>query len=97
TSSNIGSVVDFGNFDAGAARFEALARLVPRARLISAKTQVFDAQGNHTSFDFDRCVRTCEEAGYRGIYSAEQWDPSRKPRDFERIADWMIERIGANI
>ena len=96
-SGNFGGLVDFGNFEEGAARFEALARLVPRAWLVSAKTQLFDARGNHTSFDFDRCVRTCEEAGFRGIYSAEQWDPSRDPRDFEAIADWMIEHISENI
>lgn len=94
---HFGGVADFGNFADDADRFAALAKLVPRAWLISAKTQRFDERGNHVSFDFDRCVRTCEAAGYRGIYSAEQWDPSREPRDFEAIADWMIEHISANI
>lgn len=94
---NFGVVADFGNFAPGEDRFPALARLVPRARLVSAKTQLFDAAGNHTSFDFARCVRTAEEAGYRGIYSAEQWDPSREPRDFEAIADYMLRGIRENL
>jgi sugar phosphate isomerase/epimerase len=94
---NFGGLADFGNFDSEVARYEALAKLAPRAWLVSAKTQLFDADGTHVSFDFDRCVRTCEEAGFTGIYSAEQWDPSTTPRDFEAIADWMIEHIAANI
>jgi sugar phosphate isomerase/epimerase len=94
---NFGGLTDFGNFENEVERYEALARLAPRSWLVSAKTQLFDAEGSHISFDFDRCVRTCEAAGFTGIYSAEQWDPSTTPRDFERIADWMIEHIAANL
>ena len=94
---HFGGLTDFGNFESEVARYEALAKLAPRSWLVSAKTLLFDGNGNHASYDFDRCVRTCEEAGFRGIYSAEQWDPSRDPRDFEAIADWMIEHISENI
>ncbi len=96
-SGNFGGLTDFGNFDTDQGRLDALKRLIPRSWLVSAKTQVFDANGNHTSFDFDACVRTCEAAGFKGIYSAEQWDPSTAPRDFEKIAEYMIEHISANI
>lgn len=96
-SDNFRSVVDFGNFPDGVDRYRALARLIPHAHLISAKTRVFDAEGRHTSFDFDRCVQTAEGAGFRGIYSGEQWDPSTDPLDAEYVADWMIEHIRANI
>jgi sugar phosphate isomerase/epimerase len=96
-SGNFGGVADFGNFESDQDRIRALQRLIPRSWLVSAKTQLFDEDWNHISFDFDRCVRTCEAAGYRGIYSAEQRDPSTEPRDFEKIADWMIEHITANI
>lgn len=96
-SGNFGGLTDFGNFDSEVARYEALARLAPRSWLVSAKTQLFDGDGNHVSFDFDRCVRICEAAGFKGIYSAEQWDPGTSPRDFEKIAAWMIEHIAANL
>ena len=96
-SENFRAVADFGNFPDGTDRFDALARLIPHTHLISAKTQIYDPDGNHTSFDFDRCVQTAESAGFQGIYSAEQWDPSRDPLDAEYIADWMIEHISANI
>jgi sugar phosphate isomerase/epimerase len=92
-----GFIADFGNFAAGVDRYQALERLLPRADLISAKTQIFDESYAHTSFDFDRCIRIAERVGFRGIYSAEQWDPSREPRDFERIADYMIDRIRAGL
>lgn len=96
-SENFRAVADFGNFPQGIDRERALERLVRRAHLVSAKTQVFDEQGNHISFDFDQCMRVAERSGFQGIYSAEQWDPSRQPRDFERIADWMIDRIKAHL
>ena len=96
-SGHFGGLTDFGNFETEVARYEALAKLAPRSWLVSAKTQLFDASGSHISYDFDRCVRTCEEAGFKGIYSAEQWDPSNTVRDFEAIAEWMIEHISANL
>jgi sugar phosphate isomerase/epimerase len=94
---NFGGVADFGNFAPGIDRYQALQRIVPRSHLVSAKTQLFDETLRHVSFDFDRCIRISEAAGFRGIYSAEQWDPSREPRDFERIADFMIDRVKANL
>lgn len=96
-SANVRAVVDFGNFPPETDRYQALSRLVPYAHLVSAKTQVFDASGHHTSFDFDRCVRTVEDAGFRGIYSGEQWDPSTDPLDAESIAEWMIDHLRANL
>ncbi|MEX2578504.1 MAG: sugar phosphate isomerase/epimerase family protein [Verrucomicrobiales bacterium] len=96
-SDNFRAVADFGNFPEETDRYEALARLIPHTHLISAKTRVFDAEGHHISFDYDRCIRTAENAGFRGIYSAEQWDPSTDPLDAEYIADWMIEHIRANL
>ncbi len=96
-SDNFHAVADFGNFPDGTDRYEALARLIPHTHLISAKTLLFDGEGHHTSFDFDRCVQTAERAGFQGIYSGEQWDPSTDPLDAEYIADWMIDHLRANL
>ncbi len=96
-SDNFRAVADFGNFPDGTDRYRALARLLPHTHLISAKTLLFDAEGQHTSFDFDRCVQTAESAGFRGMYSGEQWDPSTDPLDAEHIAAWMIEHLRANL
>ena len=89
---DVRAVADFGNFPDGTDRFDALARLIPYTDLVSAKTLLFDG-GEHTSFDFDRCVRTAEAAGFRGVYSGEQWDPSTDPLDAETIADWMVAHL----
>lgn len=94
---NFRAVADFGNFPDGADRFQALARVIPHTHLIPAITQIFDEAGRHASSDFGRCVQTAEGAGFQGMYSAEQWDPSRDPLDAGYIADWMIEHIRANI
>ncbi|PAP75043.1 sugar phosphate isomerase/epimerase family protein [Rubrivirga marina] len=91
------AVADFGNFPDGTDRFDALARLIPYTDLISAKTLLFDDGGEHMSFDFDRCVRTAEAAGFQGIYSGEQWDPSTDPLDAEAIAEWMVAHLRTSL
>ena len=51
-----------------------------------------DAQGAHLSYDFDRCLRLCEDAGFKGLYLVEQWSRKEQPVDAEKIADWMLAR-----
>ena len=61
------------------------------------KSAPVNQQGEHLSYDFDRCVQLCERMGFKGIYLVEQW--SRKDQDFdaEKIADWMLQRLRMNI
>jgi hypothetical protein len=92
----VGLLPDFGNF-APEIRYDALRRVVPYARHISAKTERFDAQGNHTAFDFDRCVRIAGDGGFAGVYIGEYWNADQMPVDYEWIADWMIDHIRANL
>jgi len=74
------------------------AKIATYTKLVSAKTLAFDMESyTHTSFDFSRCVRIMEDAGYTGIYSLEQWGPSYIKYDYEKIVDWMIENVKANI
>ena len=90
----VGAVADFGNVPSGTDRLDTLARLMPYTELVSAKTLLFE-NGEHTAFDFNRCVRTAEAAGFRGVYSGEQWDPSTDPLDADAIAAWMVRHLRA--
>lgn len=92
---NFGLVADFGNYKEQTDRYNALELIAPHTKLVSAKTKLFDKDYNHISYDFDRCVNVMESNGYKGIYSLEQYASNGK-YDYEKIADWMIERVKAN-
>ncbi len=96
-SKNLEILPDYGNFPPGI-RYEGLKAILPYARhLISAKTHQFDENGKHTDFDFDRCMRMAQASGFPGYYSAEYYDGHGKPVDYEKVTDWMIEHIKANL
>lgn len=88
---------DFGNFP-DAIRYEGLRKILPYAKhLISAKTFALNADWEHPAFDFDRCMRIARESGFPGYYSAEHYDSKATPTDYEKVADWMIKHIVANL
>lgn len=97
---NFYTLPDFGNYS-HAARYAALGKILPHAWLVSAKAAEFsvrpDGSLEHTSFDFDRCVQMAERAGFKGVYSVEQWTRQPPAVDFEKVADWLIERVQANL
>lgn len=94
--SNIYTLPDFGNYS-DEARFAALDKILPYAYLVSAKAAHFNDQLEHTSFDFDQCVKLCEKHGFKGIYSVEQWNPEQPDIDYEKVGDWLIEHVQTNI
>jgi len=96
-SKNFGLLADFGNYPESTDPYEALKMIAPYTRLVSAKTHGFDENYEHTGFDFDRCVRILEDGGFKGIYSLEQWENGLPDYDFEKIVDWMIRHVQANI
>jgi sugar phosphate isomerase/epimerase len=94
---NFGLLADFGNYPENIDKYEALKQIAPHTRLVSAKTHGYDENYEHTGFDFDRCVRIMEDSGFRGVYSVEQWEDGLPDYDYERIVDWMIRHVQANI
>jgi sugar phosphate isomerase/epimerase len=93
---NIHTLPDFGNYPVET-MWESLAKILPFAYVVSAKAVDFDPQGAHVSYDFDRCVQLCERAGFKGIYLVEQWSRKDQDLDYEKIADWLLQRVRANI
>jgi sugar phosphate isomerase/epimerase len=93
---NVYTLPDFGNYPVET-MWESLAKILPYAYVVSAKAVDFNAQGEHISYDFDRCVQLCERAGFKGVYLVEQWSRKDQDLDYEKIADWLLQRVRANI
>jgi sugar phosphate isomerase/epimerase len=93
---NVFTLPDFGNYPVET-MWESLEKILPYAYVVSAKAVDFDERGAHVSYDFDRCVRLCERAGFKGIYLVEQWSRKDQDLDSEKIADWLLQRVHANI
>ena len=80
---NCGTLPDFGNFcikrDATNwrtcveeyDRYKGVKELMPFAKGVSAKTNVFDADGNERVMDYVRLMKIVKEAGFKGIVGIE--------------------------
>lgn len=93
---NVYTLPDFGNYD-DETRFPALEKILPYAWLISAKVVDFNEQLEHISYDFDACVRLAEMSGFKGVYSVEQWSRREQNIDYEKVGDWLLEHVRANL
>jgi L-ribulose-5-phosphate 3-epimerase len=68
----VGTLPDFGNFPDDVDRFESVAKMMPVARGVSAKSYDFNAAtGEHVQFDFSRMLAIVKDAGYRGRIGIE--------------------------
>ena len=90
---NVGLLADFGNYRDDIDRYAALTKIAPFTRLISAKTKDFNESIEHVSYDFSKCIKIFNNAGYKGIYSCEQWGKANPTYDYEKITDWMIANL----
>tara|TARA_B100000809_G_scaffold49995_2_gene44980 strand:+ start:4033 stop:4383 length:351 start_codon:yes stop_codon:yes gene_type:complete len=80
-SSNCGTLPDFGNFCIKKDkkrncleeydRYLEMAELLPFAKVVSAKSNDFDAQGNETKIDFSRIIKLVKEVDYTRFVGIE--------------------------
>lgn len=81
---NCGTLPDFGNFcvernpggwDAGCKteydRYKGVEELMPYAKAVSAKSNVFNEAGDEANMDYVRILKTVKEHGYRGWIGIE--------------------------
>jgi sugar phosphate isomerase/epimerase len=74
-----GTLPDFGNFPDTVDRYDAVARLMPWAKAVSAKCYDFDdMSGDETKIDFGRMIGIVREAGYHG-YIGIEYEGDRLP------------------
>lgn len=94
------SLPDFGNVPATASQAQREAfikQMIPSAHLISAKFMNFDTAQAHTPYDIGSLVGMCEAAGYRGLYSLEQYAPDPLTIDRVSACKRVIEAIESNL
>lgn len=93
---NVYTLPDFGNYPTQT-MWESLKKILPYAYMVSAKTVEFNDKLEHISYDFDRCVRMAEQAGFKGIYSVEQWSKQDLTVDAEKVVDWMLDHVRRSV
>ncbi|WP_299554009.1 sugar phosphate isomerase/epimerase family protein [Seonamhaeicola sp.] len=77
---NCGTLPDFGNFcikreDGKCSemydKYKGMKELLPFAKAVSAKSHVFDTDGNETNIDYHRMMKMVKEVGYTGFVGIE--------------------------
>ncbi|WP_090973282.1 sugar phosphate isomerase/epimerase family protein [Parapedobacter composti] len=93
---NCGSLPDFGNFYEYD-RYQGVTELMPFAKGVSAKANVFDANGDEANIDYRRMLRIVKDAGYRGYIGIEYEGKELSEEDGIKATKRLLERIGAEL
>ena len=77
TGANFGTLPDFGNFPQEGGKYkidvyDAIARMMPYAHGVSAKSYDFDDKGRESKLDFARIMKIVTDSGYDGWV---MWNP----------------------
>jgi L-ribulose-5-phosphate 3-epimerase len=99
----VGTLPDFGNFtinrETGETydRYKGVELLMPYAKGVSAKTHVFDENGNEAEMDYYRLMKIVDEAGYKGFVGIE-YEGSELPEKEGVIATKkLLEKVFADL
>ena len=73
---DFGTLPDFGNFPQAGGKYkidiyDAIARMMPYAKGVSAKSYDFDSSGKETKLDYARILKIVTDAGYHGFVGIE--------------------------
>lgn len=89
---NCGSLPDFGNFGSYD-RYQGTQELMPWAKLVSAKSHEFDAQGNETRTDYRRMMKIVVDSGFRG-YVGIEYEGSKHPEvEGVKLTKALLEKV----
>jgi L-ribulose-5-phosphate 3-epimerase len=68
---NFGTLPDFGNFSRETNRYDAVEKMMPYAKAVSAKAERFTEDGLVQETDFFRMMRLVRDGGYQGYVGVE--------------------------
>ena len=84
---NCGTLPDFGNFRISPTeeydRYKGVKEMMPYAKGVSAKSHVFDADGNEAEIDYFKMMKIVLDAGYHG-YVGIEWE-GEKPGEADGV------------
>lgn len=93
---NCGSLPDFGNFYEYD-RYQGVEDLMPFAKGVSAKANVFDEQGNEVNIDYRKMLHLVKDAGYRGYVGIEYEGSELSEEEGIKATKRLLERVGAEL
>jgi sugar phosphate isomerase/epimerase len=105
-----GTLPDFGNFCIKAKyenrericleefdKYKGTELLMPYAKGVSAKTNVFDAEGNERNIDYYKIMKIVKDAGFTGYVGIEYEGPELSPEDGIRATKKLLEKVGKEL
>lgn len=103
---NCGTLPDFGNFcikygDDGCGesydRYTGVTELMPYAKGVSAKSHVFDGEGNETNTDYTKMLQIVKDAGYTGYIGIEYEGSELGEKEGIMATKKLLQKVGAAI
>jgi sugar phosphate isomerase/epimerase len=97
-SPRFGTLPDFGNFPNQDGKYSvdvynAVARMMPYAKGVSAKSYDFGTDGNETRLDYARIMKIVTDAGYHGFVGIEYEGTRLSEPDGIRATQRLLERL----
>ncbi|WP_372651148.1 sugar phosphate isomerase/epimerase family protein [Draconibacterium sp.] len=95
----VGTLPDFGNFminrDTGEEydRYKGVELLMPYAKGVSAKTNVFNAAGDEANMDYYRLMEIVDDAGYKGFVGIEFEGSELSEREGVIATKALLEKV----
>ncbi len=107
---NCGTLPDFGNFcmkykndnwrqgcENMYDRYKGVEEMMPFAKGVSAKSNVFDAEGNEANMDYRRLLKIVKDAGYTGYIGIEYEGSELSEEEGVRATKRLLEKVGAEL
>jgi L-ribulose-5-phosphate 3-epimerase len=91
-----GTLPDFGNFTEYD-RYKGVTEMMPFAKAVSAKSHVFDKQGNEAQIDYARMMKIVTAAGYHGYVGVEYEGDGLPEREGIWATKRLLERVRAKM
>ncbi|NOR75879.1 MAG: TIM barrel protein [Draconibacterium sp.] len=99
----VGTLPDFGNFFINRKtgeefdRYKGMELLMPFAKGVSAKSNVFDADGNERNMDYSRIMKIVEDAGYKGYVGIEYEGSELSEKEGIIATKKLLEKVFATL
>jgi L-ribulose-5-phosphate 3-epimerase len=90
---NCGTLPDFGNFPPNIDCYDAVSKLMPYAKAVSAKSYDFDEAGDETKIDYYRMMKIVLDAGYKGYVGIEYEGDRLSENDGILATKRLLEKI----
>jgi sugar phosphate isomerase/epimerase len=95
----VGTLPDFGNFIINRRtgeeydRYKGVELLMPFAKGVSAKSNVFDAEGNERNMDYFRLLNIVKNSGYKGFIGVEYEGTELAEKEGVIATKKLLERV----